>query len=124
MTHEIASASTFFCRTDTHCSIEHKESEVEKVKQALALNSYGNNLIETCRQAAVNRPHDNDREPQAPVRYVSVPYIKGTSEKVARILQPRNIKVGHKSNNTIKSQICHVKDKRELLDKDNVIYQV
>ena len=45
MTHKIATASTLFRPAETHCSIGYKDTEVEKVKQSLALNGYGNNFI-------------------------------------------------------------------------------
>ena len=58
------------------------------------------------------------------LKYVPVPYIPGTSERLRRIFKKFDIKIAHKPSNTIKSKICHLKDKRKNLDKAGVIYQI
>ena len=37
-----------------------------------------------------------------PVTTVTIPYIKGTSETISRILQPYNIRVAHKPTITLR----------------------
>ena len=53
------------------------------------------------------------------LRYVTtatIPYIKGTSETIARILQPYNIRVAHKPITTLRQLLTNVKDKDEPSD--------
>ena len=57
-------------------------------------------------------------------RYVSVLYIKGTSERASRILKKFNIKSGSKSSNTLKNQLGNAKQKRNTKDKSNVVYEI
>ena len=46
-----------------------------------------------------------------PVTTATLPYIRGTSETIARILKPYNISVAHKPINTIRRLLTNVKDK-------------
>ena len=88
------------------------------------VNGY-NNMINSCRQKTSSSGHvETPNGLTQSVRYVSAPYIKVSSERVARLLKPFSVKLAHKPSNTIKSQICHMKDRREKLDKSNVIYHI
>ena len=53
-----------------------------------------------------------------------MPYIKGASEKVSRILKPFNILVGTKSSNNLRSTLSHVKDRVDNFDKNSVVYKI
>ena len=44
---------------------------------------------------------------------VTIPYIKGTSETISRILQPYNIRVAHKPTTTLRQSLTNVKDRDE-----------
>ena len=46
-----------------------------------------------------------------PVTTATIPYIRGTSETIARILQPYNIRVAHKPITTLRRLLTNVKDK-------------
>ena len=46
-----------------------------------------------------------------PTTTVTIPYIKGTSEIIARILQPYNIRVAHRPITTLRKLVTSVKDK-------------
>ena len=54
-----------------------------------------------------------------PVTTATIPYIRGTSENIARILQPCNIRVAHKPITTLGQLLTNAKekDKRET-DKE------
>ena len=45
-------------------------------------------------------------------KYVSAPYLAGTSERVQRIFRREGVTLCHKASNSISSQIVSVKDKR------------
>jgi len=57
-------------------------------------------------------------------RYISAPYIKGASEKIGKLFKQYNIKLSNKSSNTLRRQLCKLKDKCDLLQNSEVIYQV
>ena len=53
--------------------------------------------------------------------FISAPCIKGTSERVARILKQYNVKLAYKPTRTLKHEHCHLKDKRLTQDAAGVI---
>lgn len=57
-------------------------------------------------------------------KYVSAPYIKGASERTAKILKPFGIILSHKSKHTLRSQLTKIKDPREKSEKIDVVYKI
>ena len=51
------------------------------------------------------------------------PYIRGTSETIARILQPYNIRVAHKPITTLRRLLTNVKDKDKPEDRQGAVYK-
>ena len=47
----------------------------------------------------------------------TIPYIKGTSEIISRILRPYNIRVAHKPITTLRHILTNVKDKEQPHDR-------
>ena len=56
-----------------------------------------------------------------PTTKVTIPYIKGTSEIIARILQPYNIRVAHRPITILRKLLTNVKDKDQPRDKEQFI---
>lgn len=54
---------------------------------------------------------------------VVVPYVKGLSEKVTKILKKYNVETIHKPTTKLKGLICNMKDKIHPLDKTGAIYK-
>ena len=71
-----------------------------------------------------------DSEPNAkntnatPVTTVAIPYIKGTSESIVRILPPYNIRVAHKPITTLQQLSTDVKEKDEPSDRQGAVYKI
>ena len=59
-----------------------------------------------------------------PVTTVTIPYIKGTSETISRILQPYKISVAHKPTTTLRQLLTNVKDKDEPNNRQGAIYKI
>ena len=57
-------------------------------------------------------------------KFISAPYIEGTSERVARILKPFGINLAHKSSVTLKSKLTELKDVRNTQDNAGVVYKI
>ena len=58
------------------------------------------------------------------VTTATIPYIKGTSETIARILQPYNIHAAHKRITTLQQLLMNVKDKDEPSDRQGAVYKI
>ena len=59
-----------------------------------------------------------------PVTTVTIPYVKDTSETIAQILQPYNIRVAHKPITTLRQLLTKVKDKDEPNRRQGAVYKV
>ena len=59
-----------------------------------------------------------------PVTTATIPYIKDTSETIAQILQPYNIRVAHKPITSSRQLLTNVKDKDEPNDRQGVVYKI
>ena len=59
-----------------------------------------------------------------PVATATTPYIKGTYETIARILEPYNIRVAHKPITTLRQLLTNVKDKDEPSDRQGAVNKI
>ena len=55
---------------------------------------------------------------------VVIPYVEGVSEKIKRIYSKHNIHTAMRPTNTLKSILVHPKDKREITDSSDVVYDI
>ena len=74
----------------------------------------------------IYRPTDADATNQnlTHVTTVTIPYIKGTSETISRILQPYNIRVTHKPTTTLRHLLTNVKDRDEPNNRQEAVYKI
>ena len=68
-----------------------------------------------------NEPNTTNAKPATAA---TIPHIKGTSETIARILQPYNIRVAHKPITTLRQLLTNVKDKDEPNDRQGAVYKI
>jgi hypothetical protein len=54
----------------------------------------------------------------------SIPYIKGTSERIARILRPFSISVAHEPTVTLRNTLTKVKDPTDTKTRIGAVYKV
>ena len=66
--------------------------------------------------------HNETNANPTPVTTATIPYIKGTSETIARILQPYNIREAHKPITTLRQLLTNVKD--EPNDRQGAVYKI
>ena len=59
-----------------------------------------------------------------PVTTATITYIRGTSETIARILQPYNIRVAHKPITTLRRLLTNAKDKDKPEDWQGAVYKI
>ena len=55
---------------------------------------------------------------------IVVPYVKGTSDRIARVMKQYKIATAMKPHCTIRSQLVHPKDKREATSKTDIVYNI
>ena len=73
-----------------------------------------------------HRPTESDetnRNP-TPVTTVTIPYVKGTSETIAWILQPYKIRVAHKPITTLQHLLTNVKDRDEPNNRQGAVCKI
>ena len=80
-------------------------------------NGYPKNFV-------VPQNHHHHNPHNEPVKYISTPYIPGTSERVSKIFRKFNIVLSNKPSNTLFSQFNKLKDPIPLNSKSNVVYQL
>ena len=94
--HNSATIATLVKRARAVCSSsETLEDELQHLDNVFTINKYSkpfvNSVIEHSRKTT---PTTGETERKKTI--ATIPYIKGTSERIARILRPFNISVAHK----------------------------
>ena len=106
--------------SDTLDSLRDENRYFERVFHK---NNYNANFI----GRNIYRPTEADdatnRNPTT-VTTVTIPYIKGTSETISRILQPHNIRVAHKPTTTLRHLLINVKDRDEPNNRQGAVYKI
>ena len=99
---------------DTPDSLRDENRYLERVFHK---NNYNSDFI----RRNIYRPTEVDATNMnpTPVTTVTIPYIKGTSETISRILQPYNIRVAHKPTTTLRHLLTNVKDRDEPSNRRN-----
>ncbi|XP_073231504.1 uncharacterized protein [Porites lutea] len=104
---------------DTPDSLRDENKYLERV---FIKNNYNADFI----RRNIYRPTEADATNQNPthVTTVTIPYIKGTSETISRILQPYNIRVAHKPTTTLRHLLTNVKDRDEPNNRQGTVYKI
>ena len=92
------------------------QEETNYVDNVLSKNNYNTDFV---RQNAHSNTDSNTQTNfnSGHVTTVTIPYIRGTSETISRILQPYNIHVAHKLMTTSRRLPTNVKDKDKPEDR-------
>ena len=121
LSHKRSVANTLLGRARSHCSSSHSlVSEKKHISQALCLNSYPKALI----RSHPTRMQSPDTEEPKWKSTAILPYVRGVSESLRRILAPLKIRVCFKPANTIKQLLCRPKDPTPDLCKSGVVYKI
>ena len=97
-------------------------TEIRHVKQALKANNYPDWMLTLPNTASVSRVSEESVKERR--IYASVPYIKGTSERLQRAFKSHEVTLVHKPFNSLRSQLVRVKDKTENLKKCGTVYHI
>ena len=110
---------TFKHRIETLVTDEQdKISELKHVKKALKRCGHPDWTMNN-KKRKPPKEQNNDA-----ISKVSIPYVKGTSERISKVFKKYKIGTTHKPSATIKSLLCNtLKDKVHHMDKSNTIYK-
>ena len=111
-------------RANNLCDRNEKDNEFKHINKVLIDNNYPTSKIKNISRKLRDGNNSRNNTTNESTEYISAPYIKGTSERVGRILNQYNIKLSHKPTKILKNELCHLKDKRKPPDKAGVIYKL
>ena len=104
------------------------EKENERIINVLLENDYKKSAImtvkkriEKSRQQQTLQTDETNVDTQ---KYISIPYIPGTSETLRRIFSKHNIKCTFYSNNTLRKYLSRPKDIVPAEQQNNIVYKI
>ena len=68
--------------------------------------------------------HPKEKEKREKKGQVVIPYVKGLSEGVSRVLRKYQIETAMRPVNTLKERLVHPKDKVDKMETGGVVYQI
>ena len=111
----LTSRAQLVCNTKDSLSDENKY-----LRRVFDKNNYKDDFI----RRNVHRPTETTETNSTPTTTATIPYIKGTSETIARILQSYNIRVAHKPITTLRHLMSNAKDKDEPNNRQGAVYKI
>ena len=124
--HRATTVRTLTRRAQIICdSTDSLRDENEQLRQIFHKNDYSDEFIDTNKYK-----HDKQNdvcantETKNELTTVSLPYIRGTSETIARILKPFYIRIAHKPTRTLRHLLTNVKDKDDPKDRQRTVYRI
>ena len=104
---------------------ERKQSEKQQVIGDLKVNGYPQSFIDRCLVPAQETIQPENQESQeSPKGYASIPYIKGVSERVRRVLSRENVRTTFKPVKTLGSIFKKPKDRPAKNQVKGIVYKV
>ena len=109
--------------TSLRLTSDSPQNEIDHLNNVFSKNNYDTDFVRW------NTHNDTDSNTQTNVNSglfttATIPYIRGTSETIARILQPYNMPVAYKPITTLRRLLTNVKDKYILEDRQEAIYKI
>ena len=124
LSQKTAVVRSLLSRASTHSSSASAlAQERERVVGALTQNGYPEHVLRHHR--VLDRPHRAADTPRPSWKStVIVPYVRGVSEALRRILAPLEVRVCFKPHQTLGQLLSRAKDRVLDLDKSEVVYRV
>ena len=119
--HKATTIRTLTRRAQLVCdSTDSLTDESKYLDNVFSKNNYNPDFV----KRNVYKNNEPNTTNAKPVTTATIPYIKGTSETIARILQPYNIRVAHKPITTLRQLLTNVKYKDEPNDRQGAVYKI
>ena len=120
--HKATTIKTLTRRAQLVCNTPDSLSDENKyLRRVFDKNSYKDDFIRRNAHRPTETTETNANS--TPTTTATIPYIKSTSETIARILQPYNIRVAHKPITTLRHLLTNVKDKDEPNNRQGAVYK-
>ena len=116
LVHKRSVVRTLFHRADLITNEDDRQQEIEHVKNALRTNGYPEWMFK------LPRKKPSEKETSERTISVSIPYIRGVSERLARSFKDHGVDMYHKPCNTLRSILVHPKDKTDKTMTCGAIY--
>ena len=105
--HKATTIRTLTRRAQLVCdSPDSLQDETDYLNNVFSKNNYNTDFV---RRNTHSNTDSNTQTNSGPVTTATIPYIRGTSDTIACILQPYNIRVAHKPITTIRRLLTNVK---------------
>ena len=121
--HKATTIQTLTRRAQLVCdSTDSLTDETNYLSNVFSKNNYNADFVR--RNTYKPAEHNGTNTNPTPVTTTTIPYIKGTSETIVRILQPYNVRVAHKPIMTLRQLLTNVKDKDEPNNRQGAVYKI
>ena len=99
------------------------QDETDYLNNVFSKNNYNTDFVRRNTHSNIDSNTQTNVN-SGPVTTATIPYIRGTSETIARILQPYNIRVAHKPITTLRRLLTNVKDKDKPENRQGAVYKI
>jgi hypothetical protein len=117
--HKRSVARTLLDRAKEIPSSEADKLSGQRVVDALKVNGYTDQFIKSCQNSTTPASQPEERR-----SFVTLPYIQGISEKIAKTLNQFHVNVAHKLVKTVGSILKRPKDKFSEDLSTGVVYKI
>ena len=120
--HKATTIRTLTRRPQLVCdSPDSLQDETDYLNNVFSKNNYNMDFV---RRNTHSNSDSNTQTNSGAATTATIRYIRGTSEIIARILQPYNIRVAHKPITTLRRLLTDVKDKDKTEDRQGPVYKI
>ncbi len=108
---------------------EDLERELHYLNEVFDVNNYLKSFVRNItklfnKPTAVNETSNMDNTNEDKTVTATIPYVKGMSERIRRILKPYNILVAHKPSRTVQNVLIKVKDPSPKNSRMEAVYEI
>ena len=97
------------------------EEECTRICQSLSINNYPHGFV--CRRSQ-SKPSCQVSSEHRHKPFVVIPYVRGLSEAIKRLLSCVDIRVLHRPHTTLHHELVHPKDPSPIAEKSGVVYSI
>lgn len=122
---QIASvANTLISRAIKISDSDHRKEEINHLKNTLQCNGFSKQIVNKAfkRQSDIKNRNLTDSITEEPLSTAFLPYIKGTTDKISRLLRKYKVRTVFRTENKISSLLRSVKDKIHL--ESHGVYEI